>query len=101
MPVFNRPPSLALAYARQMEGASEKCAEDYRANGGSIGEMRAENLQKLNLDKIYSILPLQISIGQMPLQMPMPVFHTTTLAFAYARQMEGESGKWREHRANG
>ena len=26
MPVFNRPPSLALAYARQMEGASGKCA---------------------------------------------------------------------------
>ena len=29
MPVGNRPPSLALAYARQMEGASENCAFAY------------------------------------------------------------------------
>ena len=29
MPVGNRPASLAVAYARQMEGASEKCAIAY------------------------------------------------------------------------
>ena len=35
-----------------------------------------------------------------PLLLPMPVGNTTSLADAYARQMEGVSGKWREHREN-
>ena len=31
--LVRRPASLALAYARQMEGASEKCADENRAKG--------------------------------------------------------------------
>ena len=47
-PLVKRPASLALAYARQMEGASGKCADENRANGGSIGEMN--EIPKESLD---------------------------------------------------